>query len=137
MTEPETPPPESANRPTMGPVRRLLLRALGVVMVGLGAAGAFLPLLPTVPFLLVALWAFTVSSPEWAEKLRRHPRYGPSLIAWEDRKAIPTSAKVAAGTMMAVSWTILAVSYRNPWVVGGVGLLLAVVFAYVVTRPSR
>ncbi|NBB15683.1 DUF454 family protein [Caulobacter sp. SLTY] len=137
MTDPEGPPPKPADKPAIGPVRRLLLRSLGVVMVGLGAAGAFLPLLPTVPFLLVALWAFSASSPEWAEKLRRHPRYGPSLIAWEERKAIPTSAKIAAGTMMAVSWTILAVSYRNPWVVGGVGVLLLAVFAYVVTRPSR
>lgn len=134
MTDPETPSPEK--RP-IGPVRRLLLRGLGVVMVMLGAAGAFLPLLPTTPFLLVALWAFTASSPEWAEKLRRHPRYGPLLIAWEERKAIPTSAKVASGTMMAVSWTILAFSYSNHWVVGGVGLLLAAVFAFVVTRPSR
>jgi len=137
MTDPEGPPPRPADKPAIGPVRRLLLRSLGVVMVGLGAAGAFLPLLPTVPFLLVALWAFSASSPEWAERLRRHPRYGPSLIAWEERKAIPTSAKIAAGTMMAVSWTILAVSYRNPWVVGGVGVLLLAVFAYVVTRPSR
>ncbi|MDO9336297.1 MAG: YbaN family protein [Caulobacter sp.] len=115
----------------------MLLRALGVVMVALATAGVFLPLLPTTPFLLVALWAFTASAPEWAERLRRHPRYGPLLIAWEERQAIPTPAKVAAGSMMAASWTLLALTYHNIWVVAGVGLLLVAVFAYVVTRPSR
>ena len=38
---------------------------------------------------------------------------------------------------MGASWTFLALTYRNPWVVGGVGLLIVAVFAYVVTRPSR
>jgi uncharacterized membrane protein YbaN (DUF454 family) len=131
MTAPEPPP-----RKPMSPVKRYLLRGLGVVMVGLATAGAFLPLLPTTPFLLVALWAFTASAPEWAERLRRHPKFGPLLIAWEERQAIPVAGKVASGLAMGGSWTALALTYRNPWVVGVVGVLLLAVFAYIVTRPS-
>ena len=134
MTAPETPTPPAK---PISAVRRLLLRALGVVMVALAATGAVLPLLPTTPFLLIALWAFTASAPEWADRLRAHRRYGPLLIAWEQRRAIPTAAKAAAGLMMGASWIGLALTYRNPWVVGGVGLLFVAVFAYVVTRPSR
>jgi uncharacterized membrane protein YbaN (DUF454 family) len=142
MTPPSDPAPQTSDtepspRPPMSAVKRYLLRALGVVMVLLATAGAFLPLLPTTPFLLVALWAFTASAPEWAERLRRHRKFGPLLVAWEERQAIPTSAKVAAGLAMTASWTFLALTYRNLWVVGGVGLLFVAVFAYVVTRPSQ
>ena len=135
MSEPD--PPTPAGKPPARGVKRWLLRGLGVVMVLLATAGAFLPLLPTTPFLLVALWAFTASAPEWAERLRRHPKFGPLLVAWETRRAIPTPAKAAAGLAMTASWTFLALTYRNPWVVGGVGLLFVAVFAYVVTRPSQ
>jgi uncharacterized membrane protein YbaN (DUF454 family) len=137
MTTPETPDPPPPGKPPVRGVKRHLLRALGVVMVALATAGVFLPLLPTTPFLLIALWAFTASAPEWAERLRRHPRFGPLLVAWEERRAIPTPAKAAAGTMMGGSWTALALTYHNVWVVAGAGALFVAVFAYVVTRPSR
>lgn len=137
MNEPDPPTPPPAGKPPASGLKRWLLRALGVVMVMLATAGAFLPLLPTTPFLLVALWAFTASAPEWAERLRRHPKFGPLLVAWEERRAIPTPAKAAAGLAMAASWTFLALTYHNLWVVGGVGLTFVAVFAYVVTRPSR
>ena len=137
MSEPDPQTPATGAKPPVRGVRRWLLRGLGVVMVALATAGVFLPLLPTTPFLLVALWAFTASAPEWAERLRRDPRFGPLLVAWETRRAIPAPAKAAAGLAMAASWTFLALTYRNPWVVGGVGLLFVAVFAYVVTRPSQ
>lgn len=133
MSGPDLP----GGKPPARGLKRWLLRALGVVMVLLATAGAFLPLLPTTPFLLVALWAFTASAPEWAERLRRHQKFGPLLIAWEERRAIPTPAKAAAGAAMGASWTGLALTYHNLWVVGGVGTLFVAVFAYVVTRPSR
>ncbi len=136
MTVPEPPDPPPPGKPARG-LKRWLLRALGLVMVALATAGVFLPLLPTTPFLLVALWAFTASAPEWAERLRQNPRFGPLLIAWEERRAIPRSAKVAAGAAMAASWAGLALTYHNVWVVAGVGVLFVAVFAYVVTRPSR
>jgi hypothetical protein len=135
MNAPETPDPPPRSPAAKG-VKRWLLRALGVVMVLLATAGAFLPLLPTTPFLLVALWAFTGSAPEWAERLRRHARFGPLLIAWEERRAIPTAAKAAAGLMMGASWGGLALTYGNLWVVSGVGVLFVAVFTYVATRPS-
>lgn len=135
MTAPELPDPPPRGKP-ISPLKRYLLRGLGIVMVALATAGVFLPLMPTTIFLLVALWAFTASAPEWAERLRRHPRFGPPLIAWEERQAIPVRGKIAAGVAMGTSWTLLALLNRNLWVVGGVGLLLLAVFAYIVSRPA-
>ena len=59
-------------------MRRLHL-GLGYGSVTLAALGLILPLLPTTPFLLLAVWCFARSDPEWAERLYSHPRLGPLL----------------------------------------------------------
>ena len=114
----------------------LLYRALGVVCVALGTLGVFLPLLPTTVFLLIAVWAFARGSPEWADKLRAHPRLGPYIRDWEERRAIPRRAKALAVVLMATSWTGVAIATRSLiWMIG-LGATLAVVAAWIVTRPS-
>ena len=48
--------------------RRLIYLGIGWLSRGMAAAGIILPILPTTPMLLVAVWAFGKSSPELAEK---------------------------------------------------------------------
>ena len=128
----EAPPPR--------PVRRrasiLFYRGLGGLMVALAAAGVFLPLLPTTPFLLVAVWAFARSSPELAERLRRDKRFGPILTDWEERGAIPLYAKVLAVSAMGASWTWVALTRHNLYLTAGLGVALAAVAVWIVTRPT-
>ena len=120
---------------TAGVKRRLYL-ALGLSSVGLGAAGIVLPLLPTTPFLLVALWAFSRSSPRFQRWLETHPRFGPPLAAWRERGAIPRRAKAFAAVALATSWGVTAA------VVGGVlapvvsGVALSAVALWIFTRPT-
>ncbi|MFN3582657.1 DUF454 family protein [Phenylobacterium sp.] len=123
-------------RPALRRRHVLFYRALGGAAVGLAAAGVFLPLLPTTPFLLVALWAFARGAPELADKLRAHPKYGPYIRHWEDRRAIPPKAKAASVVMMSASWTGLALTTHSVWTVGGVGVVMVAVAGYVLTRPS-
>lgn len=119
------------------PRRRVLIyRGIGLIALGLAAIGVALPVMPTTVFLLIALWAFARGSPEWADRLRRHPTYGEVIRNWEERGAIPTRAKVLAVTMMAASVCIVAVTTRNAWIAGGVAIVLAGVGAYVVSRPA-
>jgi hypothetical protein len=119
-----------------GRVAVLVYRSIGVLCVGLATAGVFLPLLPTTVFLLIALWAFAKGSPEWAERVRRHPRLGPFVRDWEERRAIPRRAKVLAVAMMAGSLTILWFTSRNLILTAAVGAVLLAVSGYIVTRPS-
>jgi uncharacterized membrane protein YbaN (DUF454 family) len=119
-----------------GRVAVLVYRSIGVLCVGLATAGVFLPLLPTTVFLLIALWAFAKGSPEWAERVRRHPRLGPFVRDWEERRAIPRRAKVLAVAMMAGSLTILWFASRNLMLTAAVGAVLLAVSGYIVTRPS-
>lgn len=127
-------PPEPARK--LGP-KQIAYRCLGVGAVGLAGAGVVLPVLPTTPFLLVAVWAFSRSSPALADKLRSHPKYGPLLVDWETRRTIPPKAKAAAVVTMGGSWTGLALFSNSTVVVAGVGVTLLAVGGYILTRPSR
>ena len=50
-----------------------LYRAAGIAAVGLGLVGVALPILPTVPFLLLAAFCFARSHPEWEQRLLDPP----------------------------------------------------------------
>ena len=48
---------------------RHLWTGAGLAFVAIGAVGAFLPLLPTVPFLLLAAFCFAKGNPAWEQRL--------------------------------------------------------------------
>ncbi|NNE24044.1 MAG: YbaN family protein [Rhizobiales bacterium] len=111
--------------------------SVGWVFVALGIAGAFLPVLPTTPFLLVALWAFTKSSPAAAAWLRAHAKLGPYITDWQDEGIIPLRAKILALAMMCASFAWLALATdASAYVKIGVGVILLGAAAFISTRPS-
>src|SRR5690625_7957450 len=77
---------------------------------GLAAAGAILPVMPTTPCLLVALWAGSRASPRFRFWLFRHPRYRPALRAWHRHPALPLRARMLAFVVMTLSATSLWLS---------------------------
>lgn len=98
-----------------GPVRRMLWQALGLASVALGVIGAFLPILPTVPFLILAAFAFSRSNPAWEAKLLNHPRYGASLRAWREKGIISRTGKQAATGAFALSILLGLIFLSLPW----------------------
>ncbi len=100
---------------TGGGVRRALWMALGLASVALGAIGIFLPILPTVPFLILAAFAFSRSNRDWEKKLLDHPVYGPSLRAWREKGIISRKGKLAASGAFAVSILIGFLLIALPW----------------------
>lgn len=104
-------------------MNRTLYAGCGLASLGLGLIGILLPIMPTVPFLLLAAFCFARSRPDWAERLYTHPHYGPSLCAWRDRQAISRKAKISAVLAMGagVGFTWFTVGW--PWVLISVAVL--------------
>lgn len=111
-------------------------RALAIVCVLLGLIGIVVPGLPTVPFLLVAAWAGGHGWPALERWLLDHPRHGPAIRRWRERRAVPRRAKWAASATMAVSVVVLALAPVPTAVRWGVPLCLLGVAAWLWSRPE-
>ena len=117
---------------------RPLLLAIGWTMVGLGFVGILVPGLPTVPFLLVALWAFSKSSRRFHDWLYTHPRLGPPLRDWREYGVIPLKAKILAIATMMVSLAWITFGIADDWVVPAiVAACLVPPALFILTRPSE
>ena len=110
-------------------------RALGALSVVLGVIGAFLPLLPTTPFLILAAWFFARSHPEWETRLLTHPQAGPAIRAWRDHGAIPRIAKWAATVMLGISVLGSVFTLPSPWCYAPAVFALGIL-GWMWSRPS-
>jgi uncharacterized membrane protein YbaN (DUF454 family) len=96
-------------------MKRPLYSALGLASVALGAIGAALPILPTVPFLLLAVYFFARSNPAWERKIVDHPHWGPQLADWRERRAISRRAKTMAIGAMTAGAVFTWATLGAPW----------------------
>jgi uncharacterized protein len=109
--------------------------AAGVVLVGVGIAGYFLPVLPGTIWLILAAACFARSSPRFESWLVNHPEFGPSVVAWRQNGAIPRKAKYLAIGMMLVSFVILAVAHTPTLWLSITGAVLLACALFVASRP--
>lgn len=85
-------------------IRWLLLLA-GMLAMLLGIVGIFLPIMPTVPFVILAAACWGRGSPRFREWLLNHRYFGQMIRDWEEKRAIPRRAKYMAWGMMTISCT--------------------------------
>jgi len=117
-------------------VAKLLWRVLALVFLALALIGAFLPVLPTVPFLIAAAWAGGRGWPALEAWLLAHPRFGPHIHHWRRAGAVPRRAKVAAISMMSVSAALLVLIDIPVAVKAVVLLAMAATALWLWTRPE-
>lgn len=103
-----------------------LLALSGVIALGLGIIGIFVPVLPTTPFLLLASALFMKSSPRLYHWLMSHPRLGPYINDFMVNKAIPLKAKVISVSMLWASLISCAVFVTDKWTLRAVFILIAI-----------
>ncbi|MCD6071516.1 MAG: hypothetical protein K0S42_2032 [Microvirga sp.] len=115
---------------------RHLYLCLGYGSLALGVIGIFLPVLPTTPFVLLAVWFFARSNPDLAERLYTHPRFGHLLTTWRDQKAIPQRAKIYALSMLAVSYGLILWLTETALLPLVLAIIMGSVALYIATRPT-
>jgi uncharacterized membrane protein YbaN (DUF454 family) len=116
--------------------QNILWLLLAYVTLALGLIGAFLPILPTTPFLLVSVWAGSHASSKFKWWLMRHKRFGAALRDWYRYQAISRSTKLTAVTVICISWLIIILKGSSFVVIVFTGLLLASCIAFLVSRPK-
>lgn len=124
---------DPANRPRL---RHLPWLALGWVSVGLGFAGVLLPILPTTPFLILAAWAFSKSSPRLRHWLVAHPVFGGPIRDWEEKGAIRPRYKIMACTAMALVLGISLLSGVDGLIIVIQLIALGGAAGFILSRPN-
>ncbi len=121
-----------------GPLLRWTLFGIGLGSTALGILGLFLPLLPTVPLLLLAAACFARSSERCHRWLLEHPRFGSTLQGYLDGEGIPRRAKRNALLMLWLTLPTSALLFVPIlWVqILLFGIALAVT-TYLVLLPTR
>lgn len=113
---------------------RVFWGSVGILAVVLALTGAVLPILPTVPFLLLAAFAFDRSSPRFHGLLMAHPVFGRQIREWREHGAIASRVKVLAIGGMAVGLGVSAFVLPVPLWLAQV-TVLTLVALFIATRP--
>lgn len=115
---------------------RLLWRGLALLSLALGLVGVVLPVMPTVPFLLLAAWAAGKGWPALERWMLDHAHFGPHIRRWRENGAVPRRAKWLATVMMAGSALMLVLSPLPQAVKIAVPTVMAVVAIWLWRRPE-
>lgn len=130
-------PSDVPARGTRAGWRRWPLLALGYVLFGLGFAGIFVPLLPTVIFWILAAVCFTRTSPAMRARLLAWPGVGGTIEAYLARGELSDRSKRAALFGLAAAGGLTLVILRHqPLVAGLLAVLFVGIALYIVTRPA-
>ena len=115
-----------------------VLFVLGWVSFILGVIGAFLPVLPTTPFLILSAFLFSKSSPRFHAWLLNLPYAGVAIRDWDERKVINQRAKFLCTAMILFSATMI-------WIKAPIGIVFKIILTilllsvnlFVLTRKTR
>ena len=108
-------------------IRKWLLITIGLVAVGLGVLGIFLPLMPTTVFLLIAAACFARSSERLYNWLLSHRLFGPYIKNWREHRAIARRTKILIlvvlwGTLVLSAWLVNVMWIRLILALVGIGV---------------
>ena len=143
MTDPldeslESPAPD---RPQATGAKRIALLIVGGLSTTLALLGAFLPILPTTPFLLLAMACYLRSSPELNRRLLANRAFGPYLAQWQHDHTVPLTAKRKAYGLVVLSFGLSIWFAHTLWLRVTLAVTGAALLAFLawlpVTRGNR
>jgi uncharacterized protein len=111
---------------------------LGFFFVALGFIGAFVPVMPSTVFFIIAAWCFSRGSERWLQWLLALPTVGPLVRDYREGKGMPARTKLIAVSMLSVA--VLISAWRLQTVYGRIGVIAlgAVGIWFILARvPTR
>lgn len=115
---------------------RVLWLCIGLASLLLGTIGIVLPLLPTVPFVLLAAFCFARSSERLHGWLLEHRHFGPAIADWRERGAINQGAKRLATLSIIAVFAISWLMGLRPAFLTVQAVVLSAVLVFLWTRPN-
>lgn len=138
MPPDRTPPPRPRALATPLPALvRALYLGLALLFLLLGIVGAFLPVLPTTPFILLSAWAAARSSPRLLGWLENHTAFGPMIRDWRRGGVVSRRAKWMATVFMSASGAWLLLGRHPRWAAWLAIACMASVALWLWRRPER
>ena len=127
-----------SDRSVRNPIVRALAFVAGMAALGLGIAGIWLPGLPGVLFLLIALWLFSYSNERMHTWMLENRWFGADLRDYHDGLGIPRRIKfVAIASITAAVTLSVLLAVDNWWWRFALIVLGAYGIWFVATRPTR
>ena len=109
---------------------------IGFISLILGIIGAFLPILPTVPFILLSAYCFARGYPPLYHWLRDRSVFANSLQDWERERAISRASKRKSLLMMAIGFALALYAAPAVWLKIMLLLIGVSVATFIATRPE-
>lgn len=117
---------------------RVLFNIAGVIALGLGLLGIFLPLLPTTPFVLLAAACFARGSERFHQRLLANRTFGPIVYEWERHRSLPYRTKITAIVLMSATMAVSIVFFVKPlWLKITLALFGVALAIWMYRLPSR
>ena len=121
-------------------IKKAFLIAAGFLLLGLGAVGVVLPVLPTTPFILLAATCFSMSSERFYNWLINNRVFGPYIENYRTKQGISILHKAGS---IAFLWTGLFVSMiitRTIWLyilLGIIGVCVTIHILLIKTKKTK
>ena len=108
----------------------------GCISVAIGVIGIVLPLLPTVPLLLLAAICFAKSSERAHNWLMNHKVLGPPIHDWQSSGSIKRPAKISATVCITAAFIISLFLGVAWWALLMQAAVLGCVATFIWSRPE-
>ena len=107
--------PRDDTSPRKESVRKILLVTAGTICVALATLGIFIPLLPTTPFLLLAVTCYTRSSDRLHDWLINHRWLGPYIRNYREHRAVTLGTKIVSITFLWATMAYAILTMAHHW----------------------
>lgn len=87
--------------------KRVFFFSLGVTLLGVGAVGAVLPVLPTTPLVIASAFCFGKSSKRAEKWISRNRYFGSYIENYKHKKGVPRDVKIKSLIFL---WPVLIIS---------------------------